>query len=111
VICGQGCVSVQALAWPVFVYSRAAKVDATKKRSVLKKRIKLSGGFILLSGEFFSVCHAERRASSALRNERKSKHPDGGRSSMLRQGVSLETLSPTFLRRPLLACYQVEIPG
>jgi hypothetical protein len=27
-------------------------VDATKKRSVLKKRIKLSGGFILLSGNF-----------------------------------------------------------
>jgi len=44
VICGQGCAGVEALAWPVFLYSRATKVDATKKRSVLKKRIKLSGG-------------------------------------------------------------------
>jgi hypothetical protein len=35
------------------LYSRAVKVDATKKRSVMKKRIKLSGGLILLSEKFF----------------------------------------------------------
>jgi hypothetical protein len=52
VICGQGCGGVTALARPVSLYSCTAKADATKKRSELKKRIKLSGGFILLSGEF-----------------------------------------------------------
>jgi hypothetical protein len=69
VICGQGCAGVDPLAWSVFrLYIRAAKVDATKKRSVLKKRIKLSGGFILLSGEFIEakpsqpqICADQRR--------------------------------------------------
>jgi len=56
VICGQGCggVSSTGVARLCF-YIRAAKVDATKKRSVLKKRIKLSDGFILLSGEFIEA--------------------------------------------------------
>jgi hypothetical protein len=50
VICGQGCAGARNTGVArLCLYSRAAKVDATKKRSVLKKRIKLSGGFILLS--------------------------------------------------------------
>jgi hypothetical protein len=50
VICGQGCVGAcNTGVARLFVYSRAAKVDATKKRTILKKRIKLSDGFILLS--------------------------------------------------------------
>jgi hypothetical protein len=40
-------------------------VDATKKRSVLKKRIKLSGGFILLSGAFAEA--ADLRCSTQIK--------------------------------------------
>ena len=51
-ICGQGCAGVSSTGVArLCLYIRAAKVDATKKRSILKQRIKLSGGFILLSGE------------------------------------------------------------
>jgi len=53
VVCGQGCAGADNTGVARLSYSRTTKVVQQKSEAFLKKRIKLSGGFILLSGDSF----------------------------------------------------------